>query len=81
MTPKQIASIKKACEGKTRARLEREAQGIFPLEFMRLTLTDEAFAVVKEMSSTEFKDFVSEAIIHAAQEAEAIGRRAESELR
>lgn len=38
MTPKQIASIKKACEGKTMARLEREAQGIFSLEFMRLTL-------------------------------------------
>lgn len=68
MTQKQIESIKKACEGKTKARLAREAQGIFPLEFMRLTLTDEAFAVVGKMSSTEFKDFVSEAIIHAARD-------------
>ena len=48
---------------------------------MRLTLTDEAFAVVREMSSNEFKDFVSEAIIHAAQEAEVVGRSAKSGLR
>lgn len=48
-------------------RLERESRGEFPAEFMRLSLTDDAYAVVKDMDNKTFRDFVSSAIRRAAK--------------
>lgn len=42
---------------------ERSKEGAdSPSEFMRLTLTDDAFAVVRKMSNAEFREFVSNAV-------------------
>lgn len=38
-----------------------------PAEFMRITLTDDAYAVVKPMANPEFRAFVSTAILKAAK--------------
>ena len=51
----------------TRAREERERQGVFPAEFMRLSLTEDAYEIVKNMSNTEFREFASAAIRKAAK--------------
>lgn len=48
-------------------RLERESRGVFPAEFMRLSLTDDAYAVVKDMDNATFRQFVSLAIRRAAR--------------
>jgi hypothetical protein len=53
---------KKAAEAHTRKRLEREAQGIYKAEFMRLTLTEDAYNIVKGLDGTDFRRFVSDAI-------------------
>jgi hypothetical protein len=59
----QIAeACKKAAEAHKRKRLEREAQGIFKAEFMRLTLTEDAYTIIKNLDSKTFRNFVSEAI-------------------
>ena len=50
-----------------RLRLERERRGIFPATFMRLCLTDDAYAVVKDMGNADFREFVSAAIRRAAK--------------
>ena len=44
------------------ARLEREAKGIFKAVYVRLTLTDDAFAATKHMKNPTFRRFVSKAI-------------------
>ena len=49
-----------------RKREEREKRGEFPAEFMRLTLTKDAYAIVKNMGNAEFREFVSSAIRKAA---------------
>lgn len=56
-----------AIEAVKRARLERESKGIYPAEFMRLTLTDDAYGVVKSMDNPTFREFVSTAIRRAAR--------------
>lgn len=44
----------------------RTVEGIeSPAVFMRLTLTDDAYAVVREMPNAEFREFVSAAILKA----------------
>lgn len=48
-------------------RLERESRGEFPAEFMRLSLTDDAYNVVKDMPNSDFREFVSSAIRKAAK--------------
>ena len=48
-------------------RLERESRGEFPAEFMRLSLTDDAFDIVKGMDNPTFREFVSSAIRRAAK--------------
>ena len=48
-------------------RLERESRGEFPAEFMRLSLTDDAFDIVKGMDNPTFREFVSSAIRKAAK--------------
>ena len=60
-------ALAKARAAKTQKRLEREACGIFPSLFMRLTLTDDAFAITKNMTNAEFREFVSAAIRKAAK--------------
>ena len=50
-----------------RLRLERESRGEFPAEFMRLSLTKDAFAIVSGMSNAEFREFVSAAIRRTAK--------------
>lgn len=50
-----------------RLRKERESRGEFPAEFMRLSLTSDAFEIVKGKSNSEFREFVSTAIRKAAQ--------------
>lgn len=61
-TKQILAAQKKAQEANRRKRLEREAQGIFKAEFMRLTLTEEAYNIIKDMPSAEFREFASEAV-------------------
>lgn len=48
-------------------RLERESRGEFPAEFMRLSLTDDAYNIVKGMDNRTFREFVSSAIRKAAR--------------
>lgn len=48
-------------------RLERESRGEFPAEFMRLSLTDDAYKIVKDMPNSDFREFVSSAIRKAAK--------------
>ena len=50
-----------------RLRKERESRGEFPAEFMRLSLTSDAYEIVKGMSNAEFRDFVSTAIRKTAK--------------
>ena len=59
--------IKPALEAIRKKRLERESRGEFPAEFMRLTLTDDAFEIVKGMDNPTFREFVSTAIRKAAK--------------
>lgn len=56
-----------ACEAHRRNRLEREKRGEFPAVFMRLSLTSEAFDIVKGMPNSVFRKFASEAIRRAAR--------------
>lgn len=62
------SAIVKAAEAMARRKefAARTIEGIgSPAVFMRLTLTDDAYAVVREMSNEEFRDFVSAAILQA----------------
>lgn len=63
------AVIKAAAEANRKARAEREANGIYRAVFMRLFLTDDAYAATKNMSNKEFREFVSEAVRRAADKA------------
>lgn len=54
--------IKAAAEANRAARLKREAQGIYKAVFMRLSLTDDAYAATKAMDNHTFRRFVSKAI-------------------
>ena len=56
------AAIKAAAEAHRAARLKREAMGIFRPVFVRLTLTEDAYAVTKDMDNTTFRKFASDAI-------------------
>lgn len=60
-------NTKPASEATRKARLERESRGEFPAEFMRLSLTDDAFEIVKGMDNPTFREFVSTAIRKAAK--------------
>lgn len=59
-------NINPAIKAIRQKRLERESRGEFPAEFMRLSLTDDAYNIVKEMTNSEFREFVSSAIRKAA---------------
>ena len=59
--------IRPALEAIRQKRLERESRGEFPAEFMRLSLTEDAYKVVREMDNGTFRKFVSSAIRKAAQ--------------
>ncbi len=59
--------IEPALEAIRQKRLERESRGEFPAEFMRLTLTDDAYDIVKGMDNPTFREFVSSAIRRAAR--------------
>ena len=59
--------VKPAIEAIRKKRLERESRGEFPAEFMRLSLTDDAYNIVKGMTNSEFREFVSSAIRKAAE--------------
>ena len=59
--------IKPALEAIRKKRLERESRGEFPAEFMRLSLTDDAYNIVKGMDNATFREFVSSAIRRAAR--------------
>lgn len=56
-----------AHEASRKAKEERMAKGIFPLKFMRLTLTDDANKIVGDMGNKEFAEFVSDAIVRYAR--------------
>ena len=59
--------FKPALEAIRQKRLERESRGEFPAEFMRLSLTDDAYDIVKGMDNPTFREFVSSAIRKAAR--------------
>ena len=59
--------IKPALEAIRQKRLERESRGEFLAEFMRLSLTDDAYDIVKGMDNPTFREFVSSAIRRAAR--------------
>lgn len=63
------AAVKAAAEAHRAAKREREAQGIFPGVSIRLTLTDKAYDIVKDMKSSQFRDFVSRAVRNASAKA------------
>lgn len=67
MTPAQIAAQKRATEARIRQRKERESKGIFRPVYTRLSLTDEALAITKDMDNKEFREFVSAAILAEAK--------------
>lgn len=56
------AVIKAAAAANRAARLAREAKGIFKPKFLRLTLTEDAYAATKDMDNATFRQFVSNAI-------------------
>lgn len=59
------SAIVKEAERRSMGKLtnERSREGVdSPSEFMRLTLTDDAHAVVRKMSNPDFREFVSNAI-------------------
>ena len=60
-------NLKPALEAIRAKRLERESRGEFPAEFMRLSLTEDAYAVVKNMDNQMFREFVSSAIRKAVK--------------
>ena len=62
-----VFNIGPAVAALKRLREERESRGEFPAEFMRLSLTSDAFEIVKGMSNAEFREFVSTAIRKAAK--------------
>lgn len=64
---KRNTSTAAATEANRRARLAREAKGIYRGVFMRLLLTDDAYAITKDMDNAEFRKFVSDAIRHMAK--------------
>ena len=66
-TKKRKYVIEPALEAIRQKRLEREDRGIFPAEFMRLSLTEDAYNVVKDMDNKTFREFVSSAIRRAAR--------------
>ena len=59
--------LKPALAAIRQKRLERESRGEFPAEFMRLSLTDDAYGIVKDMDNPTFREFVSAAIRKAAR--------------
>ena len=67
MQKKQKHNMQPALEAVRNARIERENKGIFPAEFMRLSLTDDAFNITKDMENPTFREFVSAAIRRAAR--------------
>ena len=67
MSPAQIAAQKKATAARIQQRKERERNGIFRPVYTRLSLTDEALAITKDMDNKEFREFVSAAILAEAK--------------
>lgn len=66
-TPAQKESQKKATAARIQQRKERESKGIFRPVYTRLSLTDEALAITKDMDNKEFREFVSAAILAEAK--------------
>lgn len=64
---KREYDLKPALDAIRQKRLERESRGEFPAEFMRLSLTDDAYDIVKGMDNPTFREFVSSAIRKAAR--------------
>lgn len=65
------AAVKAAAEAHRKAKRKREAMGIFPATFMRLTLTEDAYAITKDMDGPTFRHFVSRAIRNAVRKTQA----------
>lgn len=63
----RVYNLKPALDAIRQKRLDRESRGEFPAEFMRLSLTDDAFEIVKGMDNNTFRSFVSSAIRKAAK--------------
>lgn len=61
-------AIKAAAAANRAARIKRESMGIFKAVYMRLTLTDDAYAATKDMDNPTFRHFVSNAIRDYAKE-------------
>lgn len=63
--------IKRRIDRMTAARLkqkaERYAKGVYPVEYMRLCLSDRSYAASKRMTRREFCDFASAAIVKEAK--------------
>ena len=55
-------AIKAAAAANRAARLKRESMGIFKGVYVRLTLTDDAYAATKDMDNMTFRRVVSKAI-------------------
>ena len=60
-------STEAATAARIQGRLDREAAGIFPAVFMRLTLTEDAYNITKDMKGAEFREFASAAVLHLAK--------------
>lgn len=60
-------NLEPALDAIRQKRLERESRGEFPAVFMRLSLTDDAYNIVKDMDNAMFREFVSSAIRKAAR--------------
>ena len=63
--------IKRRVDRMTAARLkqkaERYARGEYPVEYVRLCLSDKSYAASKRMTRREFCDFASRAIVKEAK--------------
>ena len=55
-------AVKAAAAANRAARLKRESMGIFKAVYVRLTLTDDAYAATKNMDNKNFRSFVSKAV-------------------
>ena len=67
MKKNHYTDTKAATAALMRAKQERLAKGILPSVSTRMIVNDEAFAIVKDMSNAEFREFVSAAILNHAK--------------
>lgn len=62
-----IKNLKAALRRNKEILAERRAKGIFPTVAMRLTLTEDAFAIVGNLPYAEARDIISEAVRRAVK--------------